>query len=388
MSMMEATRGVKQKGTIRATFVFFGTIIGAGIFGLPSMVAKSGYPVGLFWMLLLAVAVTLTHLLFGEVVLATPGEHRIIGYVGMHLGKGARRIEEVASILSLFGSSLAYLILGGLFIPQILSRFVRVTPTVGSAFLLLFGIAAVWGGTKFLSGVDFWLTLVEMSSFLLLAGIGFTALRGENLATVHLSESFLPYGVVLFAYGGLAAVTEVKGIVGGQAGPLRRSIAWGTFLATALTILFVTSVVGALGEGTTAESVAGLNARFGGAVPMIGAIAGFFSILTSYIVFSEYLKREFQLDFKMKPVLASAAAVGVPFLLFLAGVRSFGRILELVGAVLVAVEGIFVCLMFLNVRRSKPEAVLNIPGGIVYLLIAIYAAGTLYELIFRLLMGR
>jgi amino acid permease len=376
--MANARRASRFGSGFRASFVLFGTIVGAGIFGLPFVVQQSGYLPGLFWMIVLAAAVTLTHLLYAEVVMATPGQHRLVGYVRIHLGPWAERLEAFSSVIGLFGSSLAYLILGGLFVSQISSAFFPVSAFWGSLLLFSFGLMVVKKGTAFLSGVDFWMTLVEMGSILLLAFIAATAVKTEHLTTIVLDHAILPYGIVLFAYGGLTVVTEVREIVGGDPRKLRRSVVAGTLMAVGLTIAFVTAVVGGLGPETTPEAVGGLSMKFGGSLPLLGAIAGLFSILTSYIVFTDYLNKQFRQDFGVRPFVAAAAAVGLPFLLYLLGIRSFGRILELVGAVLIGVEGMFVALMYLKVKREKRPGVLRVPNGVVYLLLAVYAAGALY----------
>ncbi len=381
--MSETSRARRTGSSFRASFVLFGTIVGAGIFGLPYIIQKSGYLPGLFWMIALAITVLLTHLMYAEVVMATPGQHRLIGYVRIHLGPWAERLEALSSIIGLFGASLAYLILGGLFISQIVGGSLPASSFWGGALLFLFGVLVVRRGTAFLSGVDFWMTLIEMGSISLLAFIALTAFRTEHLATFHMDKALLPYGIVLFAYGGLTAVTEVRDIVGGDARKVRRSVVVGTLMAVGLTILFVTAVVGALGPNVTPESIGGLNAKFGGSLPLIGAIAGFFSILTSYIVFTDYLHKQFRQDFKVRPLLAGLAAAGLPFLLYLAGVRSFGRILELIGAVLLGVEGMFVAMMYLKIKRAQSGRVLRIPNGLVYVLMLAYAVGAAYAIFGR-----
>lgn len=371
-----------RKRVIKASFVLFGTIVGAGIFGLPYMVQRAGYLPGLFWMVLLAGAVTFTHLLYGEVVMATPGEHRLVGHVKIHLGPWAHRVETLASVIGLFGSNLAYLILGGLFISSIFRAVgVPLAEVHGSTVLFLFGLGAAWFGTKFLSGVDFWLTLIEFSAFALLSALALTGLDFGNLATAHLDEAFLPYGIVLYAYGGLTAISEVRAIVGGDPKGVRKSIVAGTLLAAGLTILFVTAVVGSLGPETTQEAVGGLNRKFDGSLPLVGAIAGFFSILTSYIVFSEYLKSQFNKDFRWPKPVAVAAATVVPLVLFLLGVRSFGAVIELIGALLIGLEGIFVALMYLKVRRRYPGQVMAVPVWLVQALMGVYAAGMAYTIL-------
>jgi len=371
-------------GMLKAAAVLFGAIIGAGIFGLPYVISKAGYPVGFFWMITLAGAVALTHVLFGEVVSVTPGEHRLVGYCHIYLGKWAKWVETVASVLSTYGGALAYLILGGLFISQILRLLVPISPMAGSSLLFLMGVWAIWRGTKFLAGVDFWLTLGEGLSFLLLSVYALTAFEPANLAVSGpWTEALQPYGVILFAYGGISAVTEVRRLAGSRR-DLRRGLALGSLAASGLTILFVTAVVGALGSSTSVEAVAGLNAKFGGPIPLLGGIAGFLAVATSYVVFASYLKNQFQYDFKWRSWLAGFAAVGVPFLLFLAGVKNFGKIIELVGGALVGVEGVLVSLLYLKARKVHPGKMLAVPTPLVYLLTAIYAGGAIYELVFRL----
>jgi amino acid permease len=375
---MEAQR---TRGGWKATFVLFGTSVGAGIFGLPALVQQSGWGIGAFWMVVLAGVVTLTHLLYGEIVMATPGRHRLVGYVRLYLGKNAGRIETVNSTLNLYGGSLAYLILGGLFAAAIVSPVMTVSSLYGSLLLFLFGVAAAWGGAAFLSKFDFAMTIGELASFLLLAGVALSAFRLGNLGHVDFAQAFLPYGVVLFAYGGLTAVPEVADIVGGDARLARKSVIIGTLMAAGLTFLFATAVVGALGADVTSESVAGLTAKFGGLLPVLGGVTGFLSILTSYAVFGANLKSQFQYDLKLKPFTALLLAVALPFALFLLGIRSFGRILEFVGAVLVGLEGIFVALVYLKARARYPERVLKVPTALVYLLMLAYAAGMGYELL-------
>ena len=365
----------------KATFILFGTIVGAGIFGLPALVQKSGYLIGAFWMIVLAGVVVLTHLLYAEIVMVTPERHRLVGYVRLYLGKTAGRVEAVNSTLNLYGGSLAYLILGGLFASAIFSSIATLPTLYGSAALFLFGLAAAWGGARFLSRFDFWMTIGELTSFLVLSAIALTGFRLRHLSGIDFSQAFLPYGVVLFAYGGLTAVPEVIDIVGGQPRAARRSVVIGTLMAAALTFVFATAVVAALGPAVTSESITGLVERFGGPLPLIGGVTGFLSILTSYAVFGSNLKSQFQFDLKLGPLAATFAAVVLPFVLFLAGIRSFGRILEFVGAVLVGLEGIFVVLVYLRAKRRYPDRMLRVPNFALYLLIAAYAAGMLYEVL-------
>ena len=54
-----------------AAFTLTGTVIGAGILGLPYVFSKSGFYVGLFWLLFLGSIIILCKLYLGEVILRT-----------------------------------------------------------------------------------------------------------------------------------------------------------------------------------------------------------------------------------------------------------------------------------------------------------------------------
>ena len=376
-----------NRSVFRAAFTLFGTIVGAGILGLPYIVAKSGYAVGLFWMVVLTAAVTLTHVLFGEVVMATPGRHRAVGYARMYLGRGASWVETAASILGLYGATLAYMILGSLFLRQLASPIIDIHPLAGPVILFATGMMFAGKGVNYLAKAEVPLAVVLALAFLALIVKGFTDFDAARFPPVDLANAFLPYGVVLFAYGGLSAVPEMFDLVGNRPRTMRRGIVAGTVMAAVITILFVTAVLGALGPETTPEAIAGINRKFGGVIPQVSAVAGLLAVVTSYYIFSLYLKNQFQFDFKIKRPWAAVLAVGAPFVLYLAGVRSFGRVLELVGATLIGIEGMLVCLMYLKVRKAHPEKVLPVPAPVVYLLTGIYAAGALYEIVFRVFRG-
>lgn len=374
-----------RKGVPRAAAALFGTMVGAGIFALPHAVERSGAAIGAFWLLSLAAVALLTHLLFGEVVMRTPGRHRLVGYVGVHLGRWQKQVQAFASILGLVGGSLAYLILGGLFLSQLAAPVVAAPPMAWSLAMFVFVAFTVWQGVNFLSRVDFWLSIGLAVVLILIIGKSFLHLEPSHLAEVEFSNAFLPYGLVLFAYGGLSAITEMKDMLErDRLHGMRLAVVLGTLAACLLTALFAISTVGALGPATTEESIAGLAARFGGFVPMIGAAAGFLAVITSYVVFSLFLREQFQLDFGWPRLPAWAFTMFVPLGLFLAGVRSFGTVLEIVGSVLGGVQGIFVCWLYLAVRKKMDGDLLKVPTWLVAAIMLAYAAGAAYELSYRL----
>ena len=76
-----------NKKFLATTFTLTGTIIGAGILGLPYVFAKSGFLVGIFWLIAIASIMIFVNLAMGEITLRTKGNHQLPGYANKYLGK-------------------------------------------------------------------------------------------------------------------------------------------------------------------------------------------------------------------------------------------------------------------------------------------------------------
>ena len=78
--------------TFRATALLCGTIIGAGVLGIPYVISKVGFIPGFFIILLIGLAMLMLNLLLGEVILRTPGNHQLPGYAERYLGKTGKKL--------------------------------------------------------------------------------------------------------------------------------------------------------------------------------------------------------------------------------------------------------------------------------------------------------
>jgi len=108
----------------KALSIFVGTIVGVGIFGLPWIAYKSGFFVLLFYFLFLGAVAIVVHLMLGDVILGTSTKHRFPGYVKEYLGSFWSKIALLAVCFGLFGAQLAYLVVGGGFLENLLSPYV------------------------------------------------------------------------------------------------------------------------------------------------------------------------------------------------------------------------------------------------------------------------
>ena len=136
--------GIKEKFKNYSTTsaILAGTILGVGLFGLPYVFSTAGFAAGVLFMILCCFLVTITHLIYGEALARTPGEHRAPGLAKIYLGKPGYYITTVASFISLSGVLLAYLILGGQFV-QNFSQIIGSSTNINVATIILWIIGVL-----------------------------------------------------------------------------------------------------------------------------------------------------------------------------------------------------------------------------------------------------
>ena len=93
-----------------AVATLMGCVLGAGILGIPFVVSKAGFSIGLFWIILLGLAVLLINLYMGEIILRTKGFHQLTGYAEKYLGQKGRVLMTISMMIGIYGALLAYII--------------------------------------------------------------------------------------------------------------------------------------------------------------------------------------------------------------------------------------------------------------------------------------
>ena len=96
----------KTRKFYSAAFTLTGTIIGAGILGLPYVFAKAGFFIGLFWLIFLGLILLFVGLCMGEITLRTKKIYQLPGYSNKYLGKWGGRVMFVAIIFGKRGATI------------------------------------------------------------------------------------------------------------------------------------------------------------------------------------------------------------------------------------------------------------------------------------------
>ena len=362
---------------IKALSVFAGTIIGVGIFGLPYVASKTGFPIIACYFLFLSIVVIVIHLLFGRVALGTKEFHRLPGYVGEYLGDRWKFFSLLIISLGLIGALLAYLIVGGKFLQSFFSPYFG-----GSVFLyalLFFSLASylIFRGIKSISSVEFALLVIFFGVLALFFIKAFPFLEFSHLRIINLKFFTLPYGVVLFSLWGSALVPEIKEMVGDNPRTLKKVIITGILLAAITYLFFIFIVYGVSGDNTSKEAISGLVNFLGYNIARFGFVFGIITCFTSFLALGLTLKKVFWYDFGLSKNLAWFIACFLPLFLFLIGLREFIEIISLTGAITIGAEGIIIVFLYREFLKRNFQKSAN---PLIYLLPIFFILGIVFEI--------
>ncbi len=367
-----------------ATFV--GTVIGVGMFSLPYLAAQTSFVTLVVYLLIFGGAMILLQLAYGEVVLATRGYHELSGYAGLYLGKVWRPITLIVQVLSLTGSSIAYLVVGGEFLWLLLG------PVLGGyhlLYILLYfalGSAIVFIGLKSLAKSELIITGLMMILVVVFFAAAWTKI---DLATLIMpvknwSNILWPYGGVLFALSGATIIPEVVEITGGQRRHLKQILIGGTLLAVAIYIMFVASVFGLTGAQTAPDALSAIGQFFSPAIFVGALLFGLLATFTSYIAGMSVIRQSLIEDWRVGSLHSWLAASFPALICYLAGLQNFIGIVSFVGAVGLAFSSFIIFLLYWKVRngagQKPPSYDLRLPVWLIGLLIAVLLLGAGLEI--------
>ena len=217
---------------------------------------------------------------------------------------------------------------------------------------------------------------------MLFRSVGLVNGRTDYLLAASWEHPLLPYGVLLFALSGLPAVSEMVMIAKGDKQIVRRSILWGSGIATVLTLLFGVAVAGVSGLGTSQDAVTSFAAVIGPAALPVLALFGLFAVATTYFTVGLHVRETFELDFGFNRSTAWLIAAMVPFALYLISNQNFIRVVEFTGAIFTGGTAVIVAALYVNVknkRRIPAREALPIATVWAYLVVAVLVTGAAYK---------
>ncbi len=370
---------MKDKKFFFAISILLGTIVGAGIFGIPYVIAKSGIIPGFFYFLILGGAVLLIHLFFGEIVLRTKEKHRLVGYAQKYLGNWGRILITISTILGLTGALLAYIILSGDFL-KIIFSFLNLPSFYFSLMFWAILSYFIFRGIKLIAPAELFMNIAFFFIIFLIFCFALPKLNLQNFTLINFEHIFLPYGVILFSLVGWIAVPVISETFKNpeERKNLKKVIISAILIVIFLYFLFALAVIGVSGKNTTPEVFQGLLPYLGQKIIIFGALFGIFAIVTSFLILGNYFKNTLFYDYKIPRWISASIACGLPLILFLIGFREFIEVSGFVGTIIGVIEGGAIVLIFKKAKllgNRCPEYSLKIPSILLYFLIAIFILG-------------
>jgi len=369
------------KGVYQAVATLIGTIMGAGVLGLPYVISQVGFSPGLILILVIGIAVLFMNLFFGEVVLRTKTTHQMAGYAEKYLGKKAKKIATVSLMMGVYGAMIAYLIGIGIS----LSEFFNIPPLTLSilAFIVLSfivhrGIKTLGNSEIILGGIMFLIILT-----LALIAIFSSKFNPQNLAFTNLNNIFLPYGVILFAFLGATAIPEMKEEIIRNKIKLEKAILVGSLIPIAIYAFFALAVIGTTGINTTEISTVGLGNLLGYKMIILANLFAIFAMTTSFIALAYALKQMYMYDYKFKEDISWGLTVFPPLIIVLLNLTNFIQVIGISGAFAGGIDGILITLMLWKAKKKserKPEYTLKFTKLIGTILLILFSLGIIHQI--------
>ncbi|MBU6415350.1 hypothetical protein KGQ34_03900 [Patescibacteria group bacterium] len=365
---------------LQAIGLLAGMTIGVGIFAIPFVFAQSGLAVGLIELAILLGVVILFNLMFAEIALRTKEQYRLPGYVGKYLGSPLRIVELASYLAGFSGALVAYLLVGGDF----LGRLGGFDARWGIATFVMLGGALMY--SKFTVGARANYILTALMA-LGIAALSVAALRFfhiSNLSRGSLSNAFVPYGVLLFALTGAAIIPDIVFFLTNvnDRESVKRVVVWGTIIPAAIYALFAISMLGALDGEVSRESLSSVSALFGSGIGALSLAVGVLTTFTSFTLFGFVFERMLRSDFGIGRTAAWLITIVLPLILIFVGVSDYIKVIGLIGAVAVAVDGVMIIFMHRAAQQRgeiTPPFSVRVAPAIEILLIVMFVAGVAYE---------
>jgi len=361
-----------MKNFFLAVGILAGTIIGAGVFSLPYIFTKLGVLTGLFYLVVFSLIFYLVHIKYAE-VLRSEGheEHHFSYFARKYFSRFWGWMASGLVVFELLFGLTIYLILSKGFVELM---FGNVGLWVVILFWFLSSILIFWnarwmGWAEVFGGLG----IVVITLFVFLGGGDGHLGKISLVESLSFWEAFLPFGPLLFAFAGRAAVSKVVGfyreLPKGKKFPLKKAIFWGTFLPVFVYILFIFGVL-RLVPGVSPDTLGSLGSLPQDILYLIGAV-GLLVVWTSYFVLGSNVYDILKFDVFRRRGLAGLIAFFGPLVLYLLGLKSFIFAISITGGLFLALESMFVVSMWIKIKDGAGIFLMT-PLYLVFILSVLY----------------
>jgi len=378
MSRLQSNRGssiAKLSGNgrlILAAGTLAGTIIGAGIFALPYVVARVGLGTGLFYLFGAFLVYYAMHRMYAAAVVARGDGRQFSSLAHAYFPRWGAHMAALAIFLELVFVLVVYLALAPAFLALI-------APLSSPASVLLFWVF----GSFFIFVRLAWQGAAELGGTLIIAGIAALvfAAGGAALPSVPWFSSseplswFLPLGPLLFSFSGRPALHAVvaewrDARAAGNGFSLGAAVTLGTAIPAVLYAVFVFAVLRIAPE-VSPEALDSLTMLPPWLLATLG-VMGIVTLWTSYFMIGTNVRDILHLDWRVPAWAAAAIVLTVPLLIYTLAFGAFFDALSFTGNIFLGLEGLLVVFLWRKVFPAHRFRALAFPVGIVFVTAIVY----------------
>ncbi len=365
---------------LAAIATFVGSIIGAGILGIPFAVAQTGFGIGIILLISLTTATTILSLMLAELTLRTKKDHQMPGYSALYLGPRFGSITFFIDIISGYIVQLAYIVGLG----EVLAALLSGSPVFWSVVVFCIVAVFVYKGLETIKVIELVMTIGIFVIVLILAIILSPHISLLNFNYADPTRVGLPYGVIMFALAGHITIPAIRRLLVGNEKKFPSVIIISYILVFIVYATFMYIVLGVTGHETTEVATIGLGMKIGPVMIVLGNVLALFTMSTCYLANGLALRRVFEFDYKKPRILSTFLAVIPALILFVFGIRHFIIILGLVGGIILGLQSAFIILCFWKAQKHgdrKPEFRLGKLTLVGLALLTIYIIGAILTLL-------
>lgn len=325
-------------------FLLIGTIIGAGIFSLPIALSQAGYVYFIILVVVLTYLLGMVNKLYREIIDHSKSKHQLPGYVRAILGDRAAKFAVVTLFLATSGTLLAYMIIGGHFMGNLL----HIPSTAGSLLFYIGIIAVIIIGGSHLEMFDIAFSVIKLSliAFIILLAVRSPSFFRLDLIPMYGPKPLFAYGSILFALTGVSIMPELK---------KDKRMGW-SIVVSSLLVMAVYSLFAFGYFGHITESAMAIDD------PLFD-VTGVFTILTPYLLLSWVAFDLLHKDLKVERLTALAITHALPLLLFIIGMNSFMSVISLTGGVFLGYIVLIITAMYRKKFPNKHSLLIPIIQG-------------------------
>lgn len=338
----------RRLSLFEGTALILSGTIGAGVLGIPYAIAQVGIVVGLVYIVVLGLLITGLNLLVGEIAVRTNEKLQLVGFVKKYIGKRSSYLLAFLLYIMLFSVMVVYIIGEG----EAMSALFGGSSFYWSLIFTAVGSFLIFIGLKTIKTVELVLSLGILAVILFIAGASTPHISFSHLVYTDLAHILFPYGVILFAFHGTTSIPEAHSLLIKKEVTFKKAIILAGLISIAVYALFAFVVVGVTGLGTTEIATIGLGNAIGPTIFLLGNIFAILAMGTSFLMVGLSLRDSLEWDYKLPNKFATLVVCGVPLLIFLAGVRQFIAVIDVIGGVFVSLEMLFILFIYWKAKQS------------------------------------